>query len=62
MALNCGASSDFLGLSAGIQEFGIVVELFVGHAPELRLEFAMKFVAYTLIEKASMNLEFSKTC
>ena len=35
---------------------------FVSHAPELRIEFAMKIVAYALIEKASMNLEFSKSC
>ena len=72
MALNFGAISDFLGFSVGIQilkevkkflhEFGIVAGLFVGHAPELRLEFAMRTVAYTLIKRASMNIGFSKTC
>ena len=41
--------------------FGLAAGVFVSHAPELRIEFAMKIVAYALIEKASMNLEYSKT-
>ena len=72
MALNFCDSSDFLDLSVGIQiltdvekflpRFGLASGLFVGHAPELRIEFTMKIVAYALFEKASMNLEYSKTC
>ena len=45
--------------------FGLAAGVFVGHAPELRIEFSVKIVAYALIEKASMflvmNLEYSKT-
>ena len=45
--------------------FGLAAGVFVSHAPELRIEFAMKIVAYALIEKASMflvmTLEYSKT-
>ena len=45
--------------------FGLAAGVFVSHAPELRIEFEMKIVAYALIEKASMflvmNLEYSKT-
>ena len=40
---------------------GLAAGVFVSHAPVLRIEFAMKIVAYALIEKASMNLEYSKS-
>ena len=44
-----------------LHEFGLVAELFVDHAPVLRLEFALRNVPFTLIEKDGMNIGFSKT-
>ena len=63
MALNFG-SLDGIQILKEVEKFlpgfGLAAGLFFGHAPELRIEFAMQIVAYALIEKASLNLEYSK--